>query len=89
MPEQTNTGNSLAQGKYPWGFLKIGRQTANSFNRPPTGGLFLYKRKRRYKKFNTHDVEMSIPYCIHAEISQKSDIRSIADRDRKNFARTV
>ena len=36
---------SLTQGKYPWGFLKIGRQTANSFNRPPPGGLFLYIRE--------------------------------------------
>ena len=45
MKDSSNTINSLAQGKYPWGFLKIGRQTANSFNRPPPGGLFLYIRE--------------------------------------------
>ena len=33
-----------------------------------------------------HDVEMSIPYRIHAEISQESDLWSIADRDRQNPA---
>lgn len=42
---QENNTFSLAHGKYPWGFLKIGRQTANSFNRPPPGGLFLYIRE--------------------------------------------
>ena len=45
MKNQENDTFSLAQGKYPWGFLKIGRQTANSFNRPPPGGLFLYIRE--------------------------------------------
>ena len=41
MKESSNTTNSLAQGKYPWGFIKKVNQTANSFNRLPDGSRFL------------------------------------------------
>ena len=41
MREQNNITNSLAQGKYPWGFIKKVNQTANSFNRLPDGSRFL------------------------------------------------
>ena len=45
-----------------------------------------YNKGKSPRTINAHDEEMSIPYCIHAEISQKSDMRSIADRDRENPA---
>ena len=41
MKNQENDTFSLAQGKYPWGFIKKVNQTANSFNRLPDGSRFL------------------------------------------------
>ena len=56
-------------------------------------GLIMWRRwffcPTKNQTVISHDVEMSIPYRVHAEISQESDIWGIADRDRKNFARTV
>ena len=66
--------------------LNVGSQPHISQHK---GGRLDEEPRKRHIQFSTHDMKMLIPYRVHAKVSQKGDLRSIACGDRKNIERIM